>query len=161
MERREYFEESFEPCEIDNFKSNCENEESEELEVRYTNISNARCVGILAEKIFDCVYLESLQFADKDEVFTIDNFEDSCSRYRVGDAVCIDDISLCYDNIGIKDADSLDNDFSGRELGEGNILVKYDMENKIFSAVDGNGVEVYNNPDNFDEVKGGINCNFI
>ena len=29
MERREYFEESFEPCEIDNFKSNCENEESE------------------------------------------------------------------------------------------------------------------------------------
>ena len=150
MERREYFEESFEPCEMDNFKSNCENEESEELEVRCTNISNARCVGILAEKIFDCVYLESLQFADKDEVFTIDNFEDSCSRYRVGDAVCIDDISLCYDNIGIKDADSLDNDFSGRELGEGNILVKYDMENKIFSAVDGNGVEVYNNPDNFD-----------
>ena len=150
MERREYFEESFEPCEIDNFKSNCENEESEELEVRCTNISNARCVGILAEKIFDCVYLESLQFADKDEVFTIDNFEDNCSRYRVGDAVCIDDISLCYDNIGIKDDDSIDNDFSGRELGEGNILVKYDMENKIFSAVDGNGVEVYNNLDNFD-----------
>ena len=27
MERREYFEESFEPCEMDNFKSNCENED--------------------------------------------------------------------------------------------------------------------------------------
>ncbi len=151
MERREYFEERFAPCERDNFKPNCEREEAEELEVRCTNISNARCVGILAEKIVDCVYLESLQFADKDEVFTIDNFENGCSRYRMGDAVCIDDISLCYDNIGIKDDDTIERGRSRRDLGEGDILVRYDMENKRFSAVPGNGVKVCNHPDNSDE----------
>ena len=58
MERRRYFDEREEFCERDNFKSNCNGEESEEIEVRCTNISNARCVGILAEKIFDSVFLD-------------------------------------------------------------------------------------------------------
>ena len=46
-----------EPCEQENFKTNCAPDESSELEVKCTNISNAKCVGILAEKIHDCVYL--------------------------------------------------------------------------------------------------------
>ena len=143
-----------EPCEQENFKTNCAPDESSELEVKCTNISNAKCVGILAEKIHDCVYLESLQFADKDEVFAIDNYDPknpSCNtQYRVGDAVCIDEISLCYDNIGIKDDDTTEGmaHTNPNALGEGNICVRYDMEDKVFSAVPGTGVAVYNYPDN-------------
>ena len=153
MERKGTESKSVEPCETDKFKSNCEPEKSAEIEVQCTNISNAKCVGILAEKIFDCVYLDVLQFSDKDEVFAIDNFCETetgkSSYYRVGDCVCIDDISLCYDNIGIKDDDTIrecdccDHD----SLGEGNILVRYDMTNKVFTAVPGTEVEVDNIPD--------------
>ena len=153
MERKGTESKSVEPCETDKFKPNCEPEKSAEIEVQCTNISNAKCVGILAEKIFDCVYLDVLQFSDKDEVFAIDNFCETetgkSSYYRVGDCVCIDDISLCYDNIGIKDDDTIrecdccDHD----SLGEGNILVRYDMTNKVFTAVPGTEVEVDNIPD--------------
>lgn len=143
---------SVEPCEADNFKPNCEAEKSAEIEVQCTNISNAKCVGILAEKIFDCVYLDVLQFSDKDEVFAIDNYceteaeNDSC--YRIGDSVCIDDISLCYDNIGIKDDDTIEEvDCDCDTLGEGKILVRYDMAEKVFTAVPGTEVEVENIPD--------------
>ena len=153
MERKGTESNSVEPCETDEFKPNCKPEKSAEIEVQCTNISNAKCVGILAEKIYDCVYLDVLQFSDKDEVFAIDNFSETeteiSSYYRVGDSVCIDDISLCYDNIGIKDDDTISEcDCCDHDaIGEGNILVRYDMTNKVFTAVPGTEVEVDNIPD--------------
>lgn len=141
--------------EDDCFKPNCTPDLSKEIEVRCTDICNAKCVGILAEKIFDCVYLENLQFADKDEVFVIDNYDpnDRCRyQYRAGDPIYIDDIALYYDYIGIEDDDTAE----GANIGEGNICVRYDMENTILSAVPGNAHKACNYPDNVREVNDGM-----
>ena len=69
--------EEVECCEQEEtLKPNCQQDDWEELEVECGDVFSAECVGILAEKIYDCVYLEHLQFADKDEEFIIDGFED-------------------------------------------------------------------------------------
>lgn len=136
------------PCETeDNFKSNCDEDLSEELRIGGSSISNARCVGIVAEKIFDAVSLQEVQFADKEEVFTIDNFDPDDSRsgrngrgYRVGAPVCIDDISLCYDFVGMKDDDDVDD----MNIGAGNIMISYDSNEQVFAAVPGNARSVCN-----------------
>lgn len=92
-----------EPCEqscID-MKKNCEADCCKELEVKCDCIDRAECVPILAERIFDCACVESVQFAEGDIDFTIDNWE-PC-MYKDGATICIDKIGLTYDFIGLAD----------------------------------------------------------
>lgn len=132
--------EEVECCEQEEtLKPNCQQDDWEELEVECGDVFSAECVGILAEKIYDCVYLEHLQFADKDEEFIIDGFEDlsddDCDDvadpYRTGAAICIDEIGLSYDFIGVKD------EIDCREGGQ--LVVKFDSEKKVLDAVSGSG----------------------
>lgn len=92
-----------EPCEqsCEELKSNCESDCCKNLEVKCDCIDRAECVPILTERIFDCVCLESVQFAEGDLDFTIDNWE-SC-MYKDGASICIDKVGLTYDFIGLID----------------------------------------------------------
>lgn len=115
-----------------NMKDNCIEEPGEEIEVDCGSIANARCVGILAEKVFDCAAgQQSPQFADKDEEFTLTG-EGAGRRgyYEEGASVCIDQIGLCYDYIGVKDEVGTDDD-------GGQIVVKYDSVPKTLDSVEG------------------------
>lgn len=116
-------------CNNEEYKLNCPDDLSSEINVPCNNICNARCVGVLAEKIFDCVYLDTLQFADKDEIFEIDG--DFRGRYGLGDSICIQEVRLCYDFIGIKSDDEL---YERDSIGEGKVRVRYDMQDVIFTA---------------------------
>ncbi|MEO2507551.1 hypothetical protein ABHA01_07115 [Clostridium paraputrificum] len=94
------------------------------------DISKVKCVGILADKIYDYTSFETLQFGVKNEEFYIRTMNEE--KYKVGADVCIDEVSLCYDYIGIKDDETI------------NGLSSYNNENRkgeIFVEV--NGSKVY------------------
>lgn len=93
----------YEPCEQScvDLKPNCEAECCKQLEVKCDSIDCAECVPILAERIFDCTCLESVQFAEGDLDFTIENWE-SC-MYKDGASICVDKVGLSYDFIGLAD----------------------------------------------------------
>ena len=127
------------------FKPNSSPDYSKEIEVNCVDIYDAKCVGIIAEKIYDCVYLDNVQYAEKNEVFTIDNYDpENGDQYRVGDPITIDNIALCYDFLGEEDDDTAN---GTKDLGCGNILVKFDMDYAVLSAVPGNGQEACYYPD--------------
>lgn len=116
--------------ETERLKCNCE--PLEEINCQYPNIGNTDCIGIIAERIYDNVYLKTLQFADKEEVFKIDNCMKS--SYCPGDVVRINEVSVCYDCIGAMDDDAYAEDDVDK-LGKGRIIIKYDMEEKILCGV--------------------------
>lgn len=88
-----------EPC-ID-LKPNCDTDCCKELECEYDCIDRAECVPILAERIYDCTCVETVQFAEGEIDFTIENWE-PC-MYKDGSAICIDKVGLTYDFIGLID----------------------------------------------------------
>lgn len=100
-ERYDYEKDSCEPCVP--LKENCESECCEKLKVRCDCIDKAECVPILSERIFDCICLESVQFAEGDVEFVIENWEAGC--YRDGSNICIDKVGITYDFIGAIDTD--------------------------------------------------------
>lgn len=113
-----------------NLKDNCPLEEGEEIEVDCGSISNARCVGILVDKVYDCgLGQQCPQFADKQETFEIDMDKYSKDYYEDGASVCIDQIGLCYDYLGLKD--------EYPSIEDGQISVKYDAEPKVLTSVSG------------------------
>ena len=75
----------------------------EEIEVNCGSISDAVCVGILVDKVYDCATGQPCpQYTNKDEEFTIMG-NSSCKRqYEEGDPICIDSIGLCYDYLDYK-----------------------------------------------------------
>lgn len=82
-------------------RPNCDSYCCEELECKCDCIDKAECMPILAERIFDCAHVESVQFAEGDIDFTIDNWE-PC-MYRDGASIYIEKIGLTYDFIGLID----------------------------------------------------------
>ena len=68
-------------------------------EVRCGDIHCARCIPIIAERVFDCVCLESggMKYI-KDLEFEIT----SNGKYQDGDEICIDNIAVSYGFIGLR-----------------------------------------------------------
>ncbi len=94
------------------------------------DISKVKCVGILADKIYDYTSFEILQFGVKNEDFFIRTINEE--KYKVGSEVCIDEVSLCYDYIGIKDDETI------------NALASYNNKNRKGEIlVEANGRKVY------------------
>lgn len=129
-----------EPCEKcrDDYKDNCNPLYSEELEIDCRDIGDPECVAILAEKIYDCVNVENLQFVDKKHTFIIDSYDENDPRYsyETGDPICIDAISLCYDYIGIKD-DSTEPVERSKCTDSGTISISYDLQPRCLCATPG------------------------
>lgn len=93
------------------------------------DISKVKCVGILADKIYDYTSFKTLQFGVKNEEFSIKTMNEE--EYKVGAEVRIEEVSLCYDYIGIKDDKTI------------NRLASYNNENRkgeIIIALNGNKV---------------------
>ena len=140
-----------------NMKDNCVEDPGEEIEINCGSIDDAVCVGILVDKIYDCTSgQECPQFADKEEEFTIMG-EDSCRRssFEEGASICIDEIGLCYDYLGLKD----END----DEDGGQILVKYDSVNREFDSVIGTEFALEGEDTLYNEFEGTISrtpCTF-
>ena len=80
-------EETIERCgTTKNMKDNCETEPGEEIEVNCGSISDAVCVGILVDKVYDCATGQPCpQYTNKDEEFTIMG-NSSCKKDRYEDS---------------------------------------------------------------------------
>lgn len=109
------------------FKNNCDLNCCDNLVVKDSDIYEAECVPIIAEKIFDSIILEDFKYRVEDEEFTIVSKE-KC-HYDEGAPICIDKIGVTYDFIGIAEEKK-------EEL--------VNSENVIFSAEPGTG---YNTSD--------------
>lgn len=151
-------EETIERCgTTKNMKDNCETEPGEEIEVNCGSISDAVCVGILVDKVYDCATGQPCpQYTNKDEEFTIMG-NSSCKkdRYEEGAPICIDSIGLCYDYIGLQD--------EVPSVEGGQIAVKYDALPKLFTSVEGTEFNHPNGETLYTEFEGSVSktpCSF-
>ncbi len=140
-----------------NMKDNCDKEPGEEIELECASIDDAICVGILVDKVYDCVTGQQCpQFSNKDEEFTLmGDYSNKRCGYEEGASICIDSIGLCYDYLGLKD--------EMRRTDGGQISVRYDSVSRIFNSVDGTE---YNHPNGgslYSEFEGSVSkipCTF-
>lgn len=70
-----------------------------EIKQEANDISNVKCEGIVADKIYDCIYLTSNQVSVKNEEFTI--ITEGEEDYTVGDKISIEKFDIFYNFIGI------------------------------------------------------------
>lgn len=91
---------SFGPLE----KNNCQDKACQPLEVtaQRTDIRHARCIPILAERIYDCTNIESGGMKYIPLTF---NITSDLTNYSQGDEICIKKISVAYDFIGLVNND--------------------------------------------------------
>lgn len=88
-----------------NYKKNCGPKCCTPLDCGPADIQNARCVPIIADKIYDCVTTENLQYGESSTInslpiqITIDNYD--ATTMISGMPICIDKISTHIDAIGI------------------------------------------------------------
>lgn len=83
------------------YKDNCEEYEGgSEIVIKCpTDIKEAECVPILAQKIYDCVTAGCEHFLASDEIqFEIDCFEEE--KYEDAAKICIDKVAISYDFLG-------------------------------------------------------------
>lgn len=81
-------------------KPNCKPECCEGLPPVIPDLSKAYAVPTLVNRIFDCIKLESPNFAIKEQDFKIISTPPPNTSYNKGDKVCIDKICVKYDVIG-------------------------------------------------------------
>lgn len=90
------------PCtdaEACKLKPNCVAKCCNPLVCECEDVEQSHCVPILAQKIFDCLCLDQLQFAEfAGGTFTIENFD--ATTMKSGMPICIDKVSTTYDFIG-------------------------------------------------------------
>lgn len=96
-------------CGPDMKDNNCAKEccKPKELDCNYMDIRKAKCIPILAERIYDCVDTKAERMRYIPLTFTIKDIPMTQEQYTNGSEICIRKISVSYDFIGlVNDADS-------------------------------------------------------
>lgn len=92
-----------------NFKNNCTTQCCTSMKCENSDIEDAECVPIIADRIFDCICTNSTQFGQDDKLcgkplkIVIDNYD--ADKMISGAPICINQISTSINNIGIQEND--------------------------------------------------------